>query len=210
MRSRYRYFNGKSKFIHNILEIDLDHSRPSIFLLADALEFLVRHRKERIDFSLEGYATVETMLRYLTSIGYDERDAERAVGRLIELGLIEPESLVLSEIERDHAVRAHASGHIHMRYFLAQSEYLVGITPGCAFADASVAEYIGNIWSASSHLNDIPLSSKAKIVVALHDHVEREYERRCERHPRYEAMGHGGRQVLAAVRRARSFVEKRS
>ncbi len=207
MRSRYRYFNGRSKFIHNLIGIDPDNVRPSIFILPDALEFLVRNRKERIDFSLEGYATVETIIRHMASIGYDEGDTEEAVARLVQWGLVEPESLVLANIERDQPVRAHASGFIHMRYFLFQNEYLVGVTPDCAFADEAISELIGNIWSASAHQTDIPLSSKNRILLALADHVEAEYSRRCERHPNYEKMGHGGRQVVAAVRRARSFLE---
>lgn len=207
MRSRYRYFSGRSKFIHNLIGVDLDHSRPSIFIISDALEFLVRNRKQRIDFSLEGYATVDTIIRYMASIGYDERDAEKTIDLLVQWGLIEPESLVLTNVERDQAVRAHASGFIHMRYFLYQSEYLVGITSDCAFADENVSEHIGSIWSASSHQNDIPLASKNKVIVALAEHIEKEYQRRCQRHPNYEKMGHGGRQVLAAVRRARILVE---
>ena len=210
MRSRYRYFSGRSKFIHNLIGVDLDHARPSLFTIADVLEFLVRHRKERIDFSLEGYATVETIIRYMASIGYDEGDVEKTVNLLVQWGLIEPESLVLNNVERDQAVRAHASGFIHMRYLLNQNEYLVGITPDCAFADESVSEYIGNIWSASSHQNDIPLVSKNKIVVALTEHIAKEYDRRCQRHPNYEKIGHGGRQVHAATRRAQSFVAARS
>ena len=209
MRSRYRYFNGKSKFVYNLIGADVEHTRPSIFIICDALEFLVRHRKDRIDFSLEGYATVETLIRHLTSIGYDEFDSEDTINKLVQWGLVEPESLVLTVLQREQAVRAHASGFIHMRYFLYRPEYLVGITPDCAFGDESVAELIGNAWSASAHQNDISLSSKNRIIATLAEHIELEYSRRCERHPNYRNMGYGGRQILASSRRAHQWVQSR-
>ena len=120
---------------------------------------------------------------------------------LVRAGLIEPESLVLSDVDLDHAVRAHAVGFIHLRFFLGQREYLVGVTPDCAFASEEVAERIGRIWSSSAHRSDIPLNGKADILRELQGYFDLEYKRRCERHPAYFELGHGGRSVVAAIRR---------
>jgi hypothetical protein len=58
MLGRYKYFNGSSIYVRNILNAEMDHERPSNFLYVDILEFLIRNRKQKIDFSMEGYALV--------------------------------------------------------------------------------------------------------------------------------------------------------
>jgi hypothetical protein len=42
MRGRYRIFNDRRLYIHNILDVCRDAKRPSNFLYADILEFLIR------------------------------------------------------------------------------------------------------------------------------------------------------------------------
>jgi hypothetical protein len=58
MRGRSRLFNNKGKYVRNILSGVPKAQRPSNFLCADILEFLIRNRKEKIDFSVEGWPTI--------------------------------------------------------------------------------------------------------------------------------------------------------
>ena len=134
MRQRYRYYNGRSGYIRNILDADPGYGRPSNLLFSDILDYLIRNRKTRIDFTQEGYASVSTVIKKMGMLGYSEEDAFAASQKLVEWGLIEPENLVVGELTQDDAVRMHATGFIHMRFFVQRTEYLVGITPNMQFA----------------------------------------------------------------------------
>lgn len=198
MRGRYRYFNGSSKYIRNILHTSDKFVRPSNFLMPDILEFLSRNRKERVDFAQEGYVLVSTLIKRMSQLGYDEADTALAVSMLVEWGLVEPESLLTREIAFDDAVRIHASGYVHLRFLLNRQEYLVGITPDLQVSSFETAEKIGNIWLSRSHLNDIGLAPKNMIAEILNKYFKFEYGQRCGRHAFYEELGFGGRAVVAA------------
>src|SRR5262249_8725575 len=79
MRQRNKFYNGKSNYIRNIMDVDLDHNQPSNFLYADILEYLIRNRKFRIDFDQEGYATIGTLRKKMGVAGYDEEDVFSAI-----------------------------------------------------------------------------------------------------------------------------------
>jgi len=202
MRGRYKYYSSRSPYIKNILTADLDHNRPSNFLYADILEYLIINRKEKIDFHVEGYATVETVVKKMSQLGYDEQDAFKATTTLVGWGLIEPESLVLEQLHYEDAVRVHASGFIHMRYFAQTGEYLVGVTTDTAFSSREIAEDIGRIWTGPSRNDDISLSNKIRIAEKLSEYLKAEYERRCRRHAFYQELGRGGRALVSAAERS--------
>ena len=201
MRGRYRYYTGKSIYVRNIISADLDHRRPSNFLKVDILEYLSRNRKERIDFNQEGYALTSTVVAKMGQLGYDDEDTLSAVRTLVNWGLIEPESLILEAVNMDDPVRLHASGFIHMRFFLNRAEYLIGVTTDMAFASRSVAEDIGNAWSSQEHQNELAFGARRKILLRVSDYFSFEYTRRCRRHAFYEEAGFGGRAVVSALKK---------
>lgn len=208
MRTRYRYYHGKSGYVQNVLTANVHHNRPSNFLKSDILEFLIKYRREKVDFSVEGYCFVETVVKHLTSIGYDESDGLDAIRKLVEAELIEPESLIVSEIELSEPVRVNAAGYIHMRFFVNEPEYIIGITPDCAFANERLTRDVANIWASGARFSDINLSKKIAILQKLAEYVEEEYHRRVQRHAFYKSKGYGGAVVLKAMARARGSVEK--
>ena len=138
MRGRYQYF----------LDRDDSHTRPSNFIFVDSLEYLIRIRKERIEFDQEGYVTIGKLVNEMSRLGYDEGDANSAIVSLVKKGMIEPESLVDTGLTRDEPVRAHASGYVHSRLLLRQDEYLVGVTTAIKMASKETATDIGSLWSA--------------------------------------------------------------
>ncbi len=69
MRGRYRLFNNRLQYVRNILSPVPNAQRPSNFLYADILEFLIRNRKMKIDFSVEGYASGRTIVNRMGQIG---------------------------------------------------------------------------------------------------------------------------------------------
>jgi hypothetical protein len=207
MRGRYKYYNGRTFYIHNVLYADPDFSRPSNLLIPDILDYLIRNRKSKIDFTQEGYATIGTIVKKMSQLGYDEADVSRAVGTIAKWGLIEPESLLAEALTDEDAVRVHASGFIHMRFFLERNEYLVGLTTNLQFASREVASEIGQLWASQNHLPDLQTHVKLKIMTILRDHMRFEYTRRCRRHAFYEEHGLGGRYAVEAIERATHHME---
>lgn len=202
MRGRYKYFNGKSLYVQNILAADSTHDRPSNFINADILEYLIRRRKEKIDLQQEGYARVDTLIRAMGVLGYSEGDTFLSVKKLVQWGLIEPESLVVESLSETDVVRMQASGFMHMRFFMNRNEYLVGLTPNMNFSSKEVAEEIGSLWATQDSHSDISISSKRKILEKMKNYLAFEYRRRAARHAFYEEAGWGGRAVVASVETA--------
>lgn len=202
MRGRQKYYNGRSLYIHNILFTDPDHNRPSNLLIPDILEYLIRNRKAKIDFTQEGYATIGTVVKKMSQLGYDEEDTFNTISTLVKWGLIEPESLVIDKLAMDDAIRMHASGFIHMRFFLDRDEYLIGVTTNLQFASREVAQDIGGLWAGQDHRPDLTLFTKQKIMKILADHIRFEYARRCKRHAFYEEHGLGGRAAVESIEKA--------
>lgn len=211
MRGRYQFFTGQSKFIHDIIGADDAHTRPSNFIFVDIIEYLIRNRKERIEFNQEGYASIGKLVKEMGRLGYDEEDAWLAVISLVRKGLIEPESLVDSDLGLDEPVRAHASGFVHSRLLLRQIEYLCGVTPAIKVASKDVATEIGSVWAGWNPRYEMSWGNKVKILEKLRDYLRLEYQRRTRRHAFYEEFGHGGKHLLQMVENAHFFmVEKLS
>jgi len=196
MRGRYRLFNNRSQYVRNILSPVLDAKRPSNFLYADILEFLIRNRKEKIDFSVEGYASGRTIVNRMGQIGYDEEDAFAALTQLTKWNLVEPESLLVDELSLDDPVQVHGSGFIHMRYFLRRPEYLYGVTADMAFASYELATDVANMWSTAGY-SEPGFRARQRVLHNLADYFKAEYDRRVRRHAFYEDLGYGGRVIVS-------------
>jgi len=200
MRGRYRLFNNKLTYVRNILSPVPNAKRPSNFLYADILEFLIRNRKVKIDFSVEGYASGRTIVNRMGQIGYDEEDAFAALTQLAKWNLVEPESLLVEELTFEDPVQVHASGFIHMRYFLKRPEYLYGVTADMAFATYSLVEEVANIWSGASGQGEPGFRARQRILNHLADYFKAEYDRRLRRHAFYGDLGYGGKSLMQASR----------
>jgi GTPase SAR1 family protein len=199
MRGRYRLFNNRLQYVRNILSPPQQSVRPSNFIYADILEFLIRNRKNKIDFSVEGYASGRTIVNRMGQIGYDEEDAFRALDQLAKWNLVEPESLLLDRITLEDPVQVHGSGFIHMRYFLRRPEYLFGITADMSFATFELAQDAGAMWS-NARYSEPGFRARQRMLNRLADYFKAEYERRVRRHAFYEDLGYGGKLVVQATR----------
>jgi GTPase SAR1 family protein len=199
MRGRYRLFNNKLTYVRNILSPVLNAKRPSNFLYADILDFLIRHRKEKIDFSVEGYASSRTIVNRMGQLGYDEEDAFAALRQLAKWNLVEPESLLVDELTLEDPVQVHASGFIHMRYFLKRPEYLYGVTADMSFATYGLAEEAANVWGSAGQ-GEPGFRARQRILNNLADYFKAEYDRRIRRHAFYGDLGYGGKNVMHASR----------
>lgn len=114
---------------------------------------------------------------------------------------------MFTELTEEDAVSVHASGVMHMRFFLERNEYLVGITTDMNFASREVAEEIGRIWAAQDQFPDLSWDSKKKIMAKMKEYFTFEYGRRCRRHAFYEEAGYGGRILLNALERASAHLD---
>lgn len=209
MRGRYQFFTGQSKFIHDIISADDTHTRPSNFLFVDILEYLIRNRKARVEFNQEGYFSIRKLENEMSRLGYDEGDAHSAILKLIKKGLIEPESLVETELTMDEPVRAHASGYVHSRLLLRQIEYLIGSTTALNTASKDVSSDIGSIWASWDPRHEMSWANKVRILEKLQDYLRLEYQRRCRRHAFYQEYGYGGKHLLHMVENAHAYMEGR-
>ena len=209
MRGRYQYFMDKGIYIHNLLGADLTHLRPSNLISVDILEYLIRNRKERIEYNQEGYVSIGKLADEMGRLGYEEADANAAILSLVKKGMIESESFAEIELSPQDPVRAHGSGFVHSRLLLRQDEYLVGVTTAMNVASQEVASSIGSIWAGWNPQSEMNLSNKVRILKILRDYVHLEYSRRVRRHAFYEEFGHGGRHLLQCIENAHSFLESR-
>jgi hypothetical protein len=149
--------------------------------------------KQKIDFSIEGYASGRTIVNRMGQLGYDERDAFIALSQLAKWNLVQPESLLIDEITLDDPVQVHASGFIHMRYFLKRPEYLFGVTADMNFSSYEIAEEFATMWSSGIEPG---FRARRRGLKRLADYFEAEYQRRVRRHAFYEDLGYGGRNVV--------------
>jgi hypothetical protein len=168
-------------------------------LYADVLDFLIRNRKTKIDFSVEGYASARTLVNRMGQLGYDEEDAFSGVVQLAKWGLIEPDSLLVEEIGLDDALQVHASGFIHMRYFLKRPEYLFGVTADMSFASYEVAQEAASIWGNAGQ-GEPGFRARQRMLNRLADYFYSEYDRRIRRHAFYDDLGYGGKTVMHVSR----------
>jgi GTPase SAR1 family protein len=199
MRGRYRLFNNRLKYVRNILSPAPNSIRPGNFLYADILEFLIRNRKMKIDFSVEGYASGRTIVNRMGQLGYDEDDAFSALVQLSKWNLVEQESLLTDEISIDDPIQVHASGFIHMRYFLKRPEYLFGVSADMSFASYEIAQEVATIWSNSGR-SEPGFRARQRMLNRLAGYFKAEYDRRVRRHAFYEDLGYGGKSVMNATR----------
>jgi hypothetical protein len=209
MRGRYRIFNDRGIYIRNILDVFHGAKRPSNFLYADILEFLIRNRKKKIDFSVEGYALASTVVNKMEELGYDDEDAFGALTQLVRWGLVEPESLLIDELQPSDAVQVHGSGFIHERYLLRQLEYVVGVTADMSVSSRELAGEIQNFWGNAAAHGEPGYMARKRLVERLSSHLTHEYERRMRRHAFYGDLGFGGWEVVTAVQSIADRLNKR-
>jgi hypothetical protein len=199
MRGRFRMFNNRSNYVRNILSSVPKAMRPSNFLYADILEFLIRHRKEKIDFSVEGYATARTIINRMSQLGYNEQDAFAALSQLAEWELVQPESLITEKITMEDPIQVHASGYIHMRWFLKKPEYIMGISADMNYSSYEMAQESARVWGNQTEPG---FRLRQQMIVRVADYLKAEYDRRVRRHAFYGDLGFGGKQVVTLARAA--------
>lgn len=175
-----------------------DAVRPSNFLYADILEFLIRNRKVKLDFSVEGYAAVQTVVQRMGQLGYDEGDSFKAISKLVNWNLVEPESLLIDHINLSDPIQVHASGFMHMRYFLKRSEYIIGISPDLSVSSYELASEIADAWRVMGS-EDIHLKAKKRLIIRMEGYFISELERRSKRHAFYGELGFGGKSIVQAI-----------
>ncbi|HZR60024.1 MAG TPA: hypothetical protein VFA80_03575 [Xanthobacteraceae bacterium] len=205
MRGRFRLFNNKSRYVHNILSSVQKSVRPSNFLYADILEFLIRHRKEKIDFSVEGYASVRTVINRMGQLGYDEEDAFAALSQLVEWQLVQPESLLTEKIAFDDPVQAHASAYVHTRWFLRQPEYVIASSADMNYSSYEMAQEAARVWG---NQREPGYRVKQQMIVRVASYLQTEYARRTRRHAFYEDLGYGGKHVVNMTAIASDLLNK--
>jgi hypothetical protein len=199
MRGRYRLFgNNRGPYVRNVLTVPPDCKWPSNFLYADTLELLIRNRKVKIDFSVEGYASASLIVKKMGQLGYDEEDAFNALKQLVAWNLIEPESLILEELHMEDPVQVHASGFMHMRYLIQLPEYIVGTSADMSYSSYETSSTVASIWNSAGR-GEPGYKNRQKILEMSLAYMRGEYERRTRRHAFYDDLGYGGKVVVQST-----------
>ena len=103
-------------------------------------------------------------------------------------------------------VRAHASGFVHSRLLLRQTEYLIGVTTATNTASKDVSTEIGKIWSGwDFEIRDEPSEQGARPRKAARLSSP-QYQRRVRRHAFYEEAGYGGKHLVQMVENAHAYM----
>ena len=95
-------------------------------------------------------------------------------------------------------VQVHASGFMHMRYFLQKPEYIVGVSADMSFSSYEVANSIAANWNQSGS-HDPGFKGRQRIVQQMSDYMLAEYKVRCRRHAFYDDLGYGGKMVVQSM-----------
>jgi hypothetical protein len=199
MRGRYRLFgNNRGPYVRNVLAVPPNCNRPSNFLYADILEFLIRNRKAKIDFSVEGYASAQLIVNKMSQLGYDEEDAFRALRQLVAWNLVEPESLILEELTPSDPVQVHASGFMHMRYLIQKPEYIVGTSADMTYSSYETSTKVASIWNSTGR-GEPGYRNRQTILEITAAYMAAEYDRRRRRHAFYDDLGYGGKLVVQST-----------
>jgi GTPase SAR1 family protein len=199
MRGRYRLFgNNRGPYVRNVLAVPPNCKRPSNFLYADILEFLIRNRKVKIDFSVEGYASAQLIVNKMSQLGYDEEDAFTALRQLVVWNLVEPESLILEQLTPADPVQVHASGFIHVRYLMQIPEYIVGTSADMTYSSYETSTTVASIWNSVGR-GEPGYRNRRTILEITANYMAGEYDRRRRRHAFYDDLGYGGKIVVQST-----------
>lgn len=205
MRTRYKYFTETNGYITNILDASPEWKRPSNFLYAEILEFLISNRKQQGDIRIEGYFTVSTIIDRLEKLGFVEDDLFSALEHLLEKGLLVADHQRPRGLSAGDSLKVQASGFMHLRFLCRRPEYLAGVLPTTHVASPRFAQDIADTWQLSGDASDIRFGRKRQLVDKLLAYLTDEFDRRVKRHPFFADEGRGSRRLIAAVQEARDF-----
>jgi hypothetical protein len=205
MRTRYRLFSENNGYITNIFDCSPAWRRPSNFLYAEILEFLIERRKEAGDISLEGYFSIGTITDAMQRLGFVEDDVFDAVEKLVRRGLVITDRQSATRLRAVDALRIHASGFIHMRFLAHRLEYVAGVLPATSICDNSLARNIASTWSAQPNLPDIRFQAKLRLVREFSKYLQREHDSRCSRHAFFAEGAMGSRKLLEGLNAIMKF-----
>jgi len=199
MKTDYLYFADDHGFVTNVFYCDPEWSRPSNFLIAEALHFLVMRRKKTGDAGWQGYFRVSMVLSFLNRMGFAPDDTLNGLTYLLAHGLITADHMRKRSLVPTDLVRAHASGFVHLRLLAGRAEYVSSVVPVTFMTDHRVAARLGRMWTINSGLSDIQVRRKQEIVHIFLEYLRDEYQRHCEESPIFENQAVGSRFLLRAV-----------
>ena len=116
----------------------------------------------------------------------------------------------IDDIYLEDPVQVHASGFIHMRYFLRRTEYLFGVTADLSFASYELAKDMATTWSNAP--NSAPgFRARQRILNRLADYFKAEYDRRIAQLQHavlHDEVHIGRREAHAACQRVQALARR--
>jgi Type I restriction enzyme R protein N terminus (HSDR_N) len=207
MRTNYLYFTPAHGFIKNIYDFPSDCERPSHFLKAEILQFLIENRKKVGDINIEGYYTLEYLTKLLTSRGYIDGDVEKTINSLLKDELLISDNLTRLEADKSTAVRVHPSGYVHMRILSRRLDYIAAAALVTPMSDRKVAEEIGMLWKITSPHTDAKNAKKKDAALLFIKYLEDSWEGQKARAVGVADSEHSGEYLVRGGREALGITE---
>jgi hypothetical protein len=196
MRGDYNFYSEHSGFVANILHTEDGWERPTNFLIPDILFWLYVNRKAAGSIGLEGYYTVIDVGRALELRGYVAGDVFKALGYLLNKGLVEVDHFGSQLLTMDDSVKVTSSGFIHLRILAERLEYIYGISSVTPLPDRRTVEALSKILDVESNRGDVPESMKIQAAAAVLTVLREEYTKHVNSYPAFSNPESGAAYVL--------------
>lgn len=199
MRGDYRYFNGRSGFVSNVFYCSADWNRPSNFLVAEILYWLIRNRRIQGDNGHLGYFSVTHIADELEKFGFVREDVYDASKFALNEGLIEADTLSVIELGWRDAVKSTASGWAHLRILVERVEYLSAVLPTTPIYDDHLRDLVFDRMKMENRYGELRLHQAVHLVEQFNKYLL-EQKAALDEHPEYgKAAKSGARYVLEKV-----------
>lgn len=195
MRGDYRYFNGKSGFVSNVFYCNADWKRPSNFLLAEVLYWLIVNRRIQGDNGHLGYFSVTHIADELETLGFVQEDVYDACKFALNEGLIEADTLSVIELGMNDAVKSTASGWAHLRILSERVEYLSAVLPTTPIYDDDLRDLVFDRMKMENRYGELRLHQAIHLVEQFNKYL-RAQKRALDEHPEYGKKSRSGAQYI--------------
>ncbi len=142
MRTSHRYYASAHGYTENVFATPEGSASANNFLLIELLEYLIRHRKSKLSFAIEGYHYVPDLIREGSRLGYTQEDVLWGLEVLLNKGLIVADHQRSKGINHEDYVRVTASGYFHTRFLLSRIEYFANAPIDAFLSDEPIARDI--------------------------------------------------------------------
>ena len=138
-----RHYDGSVSRVKNMVQCDPSDALPDHFTRIALLKWLSAHVKAVGPSGVEGFHSVETVLRDLGRLGFTAARLGVELQFLVAEGLVVSEHLRTDRVEANDLIALSPSGAVHLQ-LLANADYLSAVSEDTWLSDLVVAQEIAD------------------------------------------------------------------